>query len=72
MHVTAVQCPDNVKQLAGLDADRTRLDDLGLGVAADRAVEIGADDADLVFADRLDQDIGREQESWSCVRRRPG
>ena len=33
------------------------VDDLGLGVAADRAVEIGADDADLVLTDRLDQDV---------------
>ena len=57
MDVARRQCTDDVKQLAGLDADRTRPYDLGLGVAADRAVEVGADDADLVFADRFDEDV---------------
>ena len=47
-------------------------DDLGLGVAADRAVEIGADDADLVLADRLRSGCSTARGSSSCARPRPG
>ena len=38
------------------------LDDLGLGIAADRAVEIGPDDADLVLAERFDQDVRQHRD----------
>ena len=57
MDITGVECPDDIKKLSGLDADRTSLDDLSFGVAADRAIEIGPDNSDLFFTDRLDENI---------------
>src|SRR6187399_2673070 len=57
MDVTFVECSYDVEEFACLDAHRTGLFDLCLGVAADRYVEVGTDDADRVFAQRFDQDV---------------
>ena len=57
MSVTRIEGPCDVEKLAGLNADRPGGDDLGLGVAADRHIEVGTDDADLAIADRFDQDV---------------
>jgi hypothetical protein len=40
---------NDIKQLACLDTYRSRLDDLGLGVASNGAVQIGTDDPYLIL-----------------------
>ena len=62
MHIARVKSTHNVEKLFGLNAHRTRLFDLGLGVAADRHVEVRSDNSDLVFADRFDQDVREDRD----------
>ena len=52
---------EDIKQRAGLDAHRATCFNIGLGIAADRYVEVSSDDADHIFADRLDQDISKHR-----------
>jgi hypothetical protein len=62
MDLAGIERSDDIEQFSRLDAHRTCLLDLGFGITADGDVEVGSENADLVFAETLDEDVGEDRD----------